>query len=144
MILPNNTVAVFQLIPMPSHIKKTTQFIRRMKIEGSTIHKNSNATIDEKCDKYLKLIKRKKKIDLEAIGSKQNNILLDLLRCQSKQQMSTTRMKNNSSNDNNNNCNNVEKLYTKCHCSVMGTGNFNGRKNCSEELKCFLDCVIIE
>ena len=24
-----------------------------MKIEGSTIHKNPNATIDEKCNKYL-------------------------------------------------------------------------------------------
>jgi hypothetical protein len=101
-----------------------------MKIESSTVHKNPNATIDEKCDKYLKLIKRKKKIDLEAIGSKQNNILLNLLRCQSKQ-MSIRRMKNDS-NNNNNGCSNVEKFYTKCHSSVMGTGNFNGRKHCGQ------------
>jgi hypothetical protein len=79
-----------------------------MKIEGSTIRKNPNATIDEKCDRYLKLIKRKKKIDLEAIGSKQNNILLDLLRCQSKQ-MSARRIKNNP-NDNYG-CSDVGKLY---------------------------------
>ena len=118
---------------------------KKMKIEGSTIHKNPNATIDEKCDKYLKLIKRKKKIDLEAIGSEQNNILLDLLRCQSKQMMSTRRMttdSNNSPNSNNNGCSNVEKVYTKCHSSVMGTGNFNGRKHCGQELQYFLDCVM--
>lgn len=106
-----------------------------MKIEGSLIH--NSKVLDEKCKKYLKLIKKKKIVDLEAIGSKPNNDVLDLLRCQNKQMV--RKIKNNiDAND----CSNIEKMYTKCHSSVMGTGNFEGRKNCGDELQSFLDCTI--
>ena len=96
-----------------------------MKVDGSSIHKSSN--IAGKCEKYLKPIKRKKKIDLQSIGNQQNNNLLDLLRCQCKAHKS---------------CKDVEKFYSKCHSSVMGTGSFEGRKNCGEELEKLFACAM--
>lgn len=85
------------------------------------------ATIEPKCQAYAKSISRKKSIDLEAIGTPTNNHLVDFLRCQAK-----ARKK----------CTNVEKAYAKCHSSVMGTGSFQGKKNCGEELEKFLDCAL--
>ena len=95
-----------------------------MKIEGSTIH---NSTIELKCEKYLKSIKRKKNIDPQSIGSQHNNNLLDLMFCQSKTRKS---------------CKRVEKMYKDCHKSVMGTGSFEGRKNCGNEFMRLYECTI--
>ena len=97
-----------------------------MKVTGSNIHESKDL-IAPKCEKYLASIKRKKKIDLESIGSPPNNILLDLLRCQCKAKKT---------------CKDVEKLYSKCHSSVMGTGSFGGRKNCAEELENLYRCAM--
>ena len=96
-----------------------------MIVQGSTIH--NSTVIEGKCEKYLKSIKRKKKIDLRSIGYQQNNNLLDLLYCQCKVKKE---------------CKDVEKMYSKCHSSVMGTGSFNGRKSCGEELKNLFECAI--
>jgi hypothetical protein len=87
----------------------------------------SEATIEPKCQSFAKSILRKKKIDLESIGTKNNNLLVDFLRCQSKSRK---------------HCTNVEKEYAKCHGSVMGTGSFQGKKNCGEELEKLLNCAL--
>jgi hypothetical protein len=97
-----------------------------MRVQGSVLH--DPELIEGKCKKYLKAIKRKKKIDLEAIGSQQNNSLLDLLRCQSRAMTGS--------------CKDHEAKYSKCHSSVMGTGLYNGRKNCGEELEKFFGCIV--
>mmetsp|Transcript_1708 Transcript_1708/g.3118 ORF Transcript_1708/g.3118 Transcript_1708/m.3118 type:complete len:123 (-) Transcript_1708:92-460(-) len=88
----------------------------------------AETTIEPKCQTYVKSISRKNKsIDLEAIGTKHNNHLVDFLRCQAK-----TRKQ----------CSHIEKAYLKCHGSVMGTGSFQGNKHCGEELENFLNCVL--
>ena len=95
-----------------------------MKVDGTTLHE---ASIPPKCEKYLKPLQRKKMIDLDSIGSQKNNNLLDFLRCQSKAKKI---------------CADEEKVYSKCHASVMGTGSFKGMKNCGEELEKLFDCTM--
>lgn len=98
-----------------------------MKVEGSHIHDLKGRSIEVSCEKYLKSIRRKKKLDLQSIGSQQNNNLLDLLFCQCK-----ARKK----------CREVKKIYSNCHRSIMGTGSFDGRKHCGDELEKLYECAI--
>eukprot|EP00536_Pseudo-nitzschia_multiseries_P006162 jgi/Psemu1/286277/fgenesh1_pg.128_\ len=84
------------------------------------------------CEKYLAPLARKKKIDLEAIGSRPNNQLLDLLRCR------VAKIQTANAED----CRSLARAYASCHASVMGTGSFGGRKHCGAELSGYLDCVL--
>ena len=95
------------------------------KVSGSKLHRHSG--IAPKCEKYLKPLTRKKKIDLHDIGNQQNNNLLDLLKCQCKA---------------NKICTNDQKSYMKCHASVMGTGSFAGKKHCGEEMEVLFRCAM--
>mmetsp|Transcript_12081 Transcript_12081/g.18142 ORF Transcript_12081/g.18142 Transcript_12081/m.18142 type:complete len:100 (-) Transcript_12081:383-682(-) len=99
-----------------------------MKVEGRRVHKSSEA-VAPKCEKILSSIKRKKKIDLDAIGSQANNNLVDLLRCQCRAKKM---------------CQDTEKSYSKCHSSVMGTGSYAGRKTCGDELETLFNCAMKE
>ena len=100
-----------------------------MIIDGRNIPSLSTAS---KCEKYLKPIQKKKKIDLEAIGSPNNNMLLDFLKCQVKANKKKTL------------CKNIQKAYFKCHSSVMGTGSYDNRKNCGKELNAYFTCAMEE
>jgi hypothetical protein len=99
--------------------------------DDAFIKRINEANIEQKCQKYLKpLARTKRTIDFKAIGSKSNNDLIDLLRCQGK----TKGMP----------CIDVEKAYAKCHTSVMGTGIYQGKKNCAEELEKLFSCALSE
>ena len=88
-----------------------------------------NTLIVPKCQSYLKpLLKKKKDIQLKNIGSPSNNQLLDFVYCQFKVQKQK--------------CKKVEKVYRNCHSSVMGTGSFEGRKHCEDELNALIKCVV--
>mmetsp|Transcript_7201 Transcript_7201/g.10672 ORF Transcript_7201/g.10672 Transcript_7201/m.10672 type:complete len:102 (-) Transcript_7201:2495-2800(-) len=96
-----------------------------VKVDSTKI---SSSSIAVKCEKYAKpLLKRKKIIDLDSIGNQQNNNLVDFLNCQCKALKA---------------CADVQKSYSNCHSSVMGTGSYVGRKNCGEELEKLLTCVL--
>ena len=84
-------------------------------------------TVVDKCAKAYSIIsKKKKKIDMDATGEKNNNLLLDFLQCQAKATKS---------------CKNEEKEYTRCHQSFMGVGSYNGRKHCGLELEQLYTCL---
>jgi hypothetical protein len=93
-----------------------------VRVRGSTIPEES---VPSKCEKYLKVVK-KKKIDLDQIGNQHNNGLVDLLRCQCKTQKV---------------CEAQQKNYSDCHDSVMGVGSYGGKRNCGEELGILFRCV---
>ena len=38
-------------------------------------------------------------------------------------------------------CDTALKSYEKCHGAVMGTGQYNGRRDCGSELEALFDCV---
>ena len=38
-------------------------------------------------------------------------------------------------------CQRESKLYENCHAGVMGIGNFEGRKNCGQELEVLYKCL---
>ena len=99
-----------------------------MKVEGGRLHKSAEA-VAPKCQKFLSSIKRKQKIDLDAIGSQANNNLVDLLRCQCRAEKI---------------CKDIEKSHSKCHSSVMGTGSYAGRKTCGDELETLFNCAMKE
>jgi hypothetical protein len=98
-----------------------------MKVDGEHIHKSSK-TVSPKCEKFLSAITRKKKIDLDAVGSQANNNLLNFLHCQCRTQKI---------------CKDAEKSYSKCHSSVMGTGSYASKKNCGEELEKLFACAMM-
>jgi hypothetical protein len=105
-----------------------------MIVQGPKIHEDFRGTTEgTKCEKHLGIVRKKKKIDLEAIGSRSNNALLDFLKCQSG-------VRSKQSSTNNNLCGAIEKSYASCHASVMGTGNYSGKKHCGDELKEWLEC----
>ena len=95
-----------------------------MKIDSRSMEK-IEATA--KCQKYLTPILRKKKaIPLDSIGSPRNNQLLDFLYCQTKASKT---------------CKKADKAYRSCHASVMGTGSYDGRKHCADELEALFHCI---
>ena len=89
---------------------------------------SSSSSIDPKCLKLLRQI-RKKTIDSTATGDKYNNILVSFLECQGK------------TKENKKSCHKVLKTYRQCHSSVMGTGSFNGKKHCGDELLQLKTCI---
>lgn len=94
-----------------------------VKVKGSRLVKTTSFA--PKCERFLAPI-AKKTIDLDQIGHQHNNSLLDLIRCQQKALKI---------------CATEEKKYSACHASVMGTGSYNGNKNCGAELELFMSCV---
>ena len=114
-------------------------------VKGSALHKafGPAGERDEEreplpCQKYLAPLARrnkKKAVDLEAIGSRANNQLLDLLRCRNR-----FHARSNSSGQGS--CKAAESAYDACHSSVMGTGSFRGRRHCGRELGDYLECVV--
>jgi hypothetical protein len=87
--------------------------------------------IASKCQSEYNSIKKKKDISLQTTGDQKTNLLLNLLRCQVK----ATTAKS---------CKEIEKEYTKCHQSFMGTGSYKGKKHCGDELQALYDCVLIK
>ena len=99
-----------------------------MKVKGSkVVAANAESAIAPRCAKYHTSVQKLKSIDLDAIGDRKNNVLLDLMRCQVKADKSK--------------CQKESKLYENCHAGVMGIGNFEGRKNCGKELKVLYQCL---
>jgi len=97
-----------------------------VKIKGPTVNKDNVAP---KCTKYLQPVLKISKIDLNNIGDRKNNTLVDLLRCQVKATKT---------------CTSQHKDYESCHSSVMGTGNHEGRKNCGKELQLLYQCALLD
>uniref|UniRef100_A0A7S0C4A7 Uncharacterized protein n=1 Tax=Proboscia inermis TaxID=420281 RepID=A0A7S0C4A7_9STRA len=90
-----------------------------VEIKGSAI--SSNPALEPKCTPLVKPIKRKR-ISLSNIGTPPNNILVDLLRCQCRVKKTER-------------CSSLVKSYSVCHGNVMGTGQYQGRSNCGDELE---------
>ena len=110
--------------------------------------------IHQKCAPQLTALSHKKKIDLTGIGSRPNTILLDFLKCYTKGHAKTTNIvagagafssseRGGIPNKERDTCRSVEKAYNNCHLSVMGTGNYNGHKQCGDPLQEWLDCCLM-
>jgi hypothetical protein len=84
------------------------------------------SNVSKKCMKFRKSL-GDKSVDISATGQRDNNELLKLLKCESKE---------------NKICLELEVAYTVCHGNVMGTGSYNGKKHCGEELAKLLQCVL--
>ena len=98
-----------------------------MIVRGSKTHEDFRDSVSQtRCEKLLATLSKKKKINLQDIGSRSNNLLLDFLKCHTKLRR--------------HNCKTAEKLYGSCHASVMGTGNYNNQKDCGDELHQWLEC----
>ena len=100
------------------------------------------------CLKYYKPLSKKKKkpIDMDAIGTPTYNVLFDLMKCQVKHPNKTA-----SSNTNGDDvkaikssCIKVERAYSACHAAVMGVGNYNGSKHCGEQMERLFTCVNLD
>ena len=96
-----------------------------------------------KCDRQLEAVRTKKKIDLTAIGSRPNNALLEFLKCRTKfgAGYPQENRQQQHQEQHHQRCRALEKSYGNCHASVMGTGAFDGKKHCGDELREWLDCV---
>mmetsp|Transcript_16461 Transcript_16461/g.33832 ORF Transcript_16461/g.33832 Transcript_16461/m.33832 type:complete len:117 (-) Transcript_16461:1228-1578(-) len=109
-----------------------------MIVDGRTIHgRFEESSRGSRCEKHLGALRKKKAIDLESIGSRPNNLLLEFLKCRNKHQKSKNGGENN---DTNGPCGAIEKAHAGCHASVMGTGSFGGRRHCGNELGEWLGC----
>lgn len=98
------------------------------------------------CIKYHKPLSKKKKkpVDMDAIGTPTYNILLDLMKCQVKHPNSGNNSDGGSGGSlgsGSKKCAKVEKIYSACHAAVMGVGNYKGRKHCGEEMEQLFLCV---
>ena len=94
-----------------------------MKVKGPKVAATSEERNVPRCAKYYTSVQKLKSIELDAIGDRKNNVLLDLLRCLVKADKSS--------------CQKESKLYEKCHAS----GNFERRKNCGHELEALYKCL---
>ena len=74
--------------------------------------------VAEKCTSEYKSIAKKKKISLEATGDILNNKAVSK------------------------GCKGIEKEYSLCHKSFMGTGSYKGKRHCGEELMALYQCVL--
>ncbi len=99
--------------------------------------------ISPKCIKHYKPLAKKKKkaIDLNEIGTPRYNLLLDLMKCQSKHPNKPVGDNSEEKATDVKPCVKVEKAYNSCHAAIMGVGNFKGRKNCGEEIESLFQCV---
>mmetsp|Transcript_7545 Transcript_7545/g.12460 ORF Transcript_7545/g.12460 Transcript_7545/m.12460 type:complete len:125 (-) Transcript_7545:1893-2267(-) len=95
------------------------------------------------CVKYYKPLAKKKKkaIDLDEIGTPRYNLLLDLMKCQSKHPNKHAFGDNEEKIIDSKPCVKVEKAYNSCHAGIMGVGNYKGRKNCGQEIESLFLCV---
>ena len=84
--------------------------------------------VADKCASEYKSIAKKKKISLEATGDILNNALVTFLQCQVKAVSKG--------------CKGIEKEYSLCHKSFMGTGSYKGKRHCGEELMALYQCVL--
>ena len=97
------------------------------KWKGSDLyHDARSSNVDPKCLPLLRQL-LKKTMDYAATGNKYNNVLVSFFECQGKKQKS---------------CPKVLKAYRQCHSSVMGTGSFNGKKHCGDELLQVKTCIL--
>ena len=78
----------------------------------------------KKCEKFSKSLVGKQ-IDTTKTGKKENNDLVNHLRCECK----VLKI-----------CINSMSVYDNCHRSVMGAGVYEGRPNCAKELEQLLNC----
>ena len=95
----------------------------------------SSASGEQKCAKLAAALAKSLeagggKLDLSFTGSKENNALISLLKCDAKALKKTLPA-----------CGVAVKRYDKCHASVMGTGMFEGRKGCAKEADDLRKCV---
>jgi hypothetical protein len=95
----------------------------------------SSASGEPKCLKLAGALSKtldggKSKLDFSLTGSKENNALIALLKCDAR-----------ALKDKLPHCGDAVKRYDKCHASVMGTGMFEGRKGCAAEAEDLLRCV---
>ena len=74
-----------------------------MKVKGPKVAATSEERNVPRCAKYYTSVQKLKSIELDAIGDRKNNVLLDLLRCLVKADKSS--------------CQKESKLYEKCHAS---------------------------
>ena len=73
---------------------------------------------DAKCEKFCKAL-RGKTVELDLTGERLSNELLKLLKCQCKADGRQ--------------CGAELERYSRCHKSVMGSGAFEGKRNCGPE-----------
>ena len=97
------------------------------KDEGQRPQSSSHQRGAQRPAVYYASVQKLKSIEIDAIGDRKNNVLLDLLRCLVKADKSL--------------CQTESKRYEQCHASVMGIGNFEGRKNCGHELEALYNCL---
>jgi hypothetical protein len=90
----------------------------------ATIDGSALPTTTAKCEKFRKALVGKK-VDFNSTGSRENNALLNLLKCECKESKV---------------CGPVQQRYAMCHKSVMGAGTFEGRNNCGTEMRELYDC----
>jgi len=101
------------------------------------------------CVKYHKPLSKKKKkkktIEMDAIGTPTYNLLLELMKCQVKHPnlvaTDSSVSADNTAGSGAKKCVKIEKAYSACHAAVMGVGNYNGRKHCGEEMEQLFLCV---
>ena len=100
---------------------------------------SSQPTIHSKCDKLFTNIvpsankkkrKKQKTINLDDIGNRNYNSLLELLQCQSKVVGGGKK------------CKDAQKRYAACHGAVMGTGSYDGRRHCGKEIEELYSCTM--
>ena len=93
---------------------------------------HSSSTGTPKCQSEYNAVRKKKRINLDTTGDKKTNSLLSYLQCQvQKNGLPNVKIL----------CNDISKEYTKCHQSFMGTGSYQGRKDCGKEMNELWDCV---
>ena len=80
-------------------------------------------------------------IDLDEIGTPRYNLLLDLMKCQSKHPNIIGDKNEEKIQIDAKPCLKVEKAYNSCHAGIMGVGNYKGRKNCGQEIESLFLCV---
>ena len=100
--------------------------------------------VSPKCIKYHKPLAKKKKkpIDMDVIGTPTYNLLLDFMRCQAKHpNLDDHGAGGGGAGSHAKKCVKEEKVYAACHASVMGVGNFKGRKHCGDEMERLFVCV---
>lgn len=78
-----------------------------------------------KCSKLIQPL-RGKAVDLHATGDRQTNALIKVLKCQTKETKK---------------CGSELERYLRCHNSIMGSGVYEGKKNCGPELMALFMCA---
>ena len=92
----------------------------RMIVEGDTLRATA-----PKCAKIVRALAGKR-IALEMTGHRDNNALLNLLKCECKALSA---------------CGDVLAAYGSCHSSVMGAGAFEGKPHCGDQLMALHACI---